>query len=90
MQGETITVETRKKTYTGAFGGMVGGKLKVGLDLVPIVDLSQDILDRANPELMMKRQQDFIKANYYAPKKRFDYINKKKLNEKNPATQNEN
>jgi hypothetical protein len=69
---------------------MVGGKLKVGLDFVPTVDLSQDIIDRANPDLMIKRQQDFIRENYTAPKKEFDLINKKKLGEKYQATQNEN
>ena len=71
-EGETITVQTRRKSYTGAFGGMVGGKLKVGVELVPTVDLSQEILDRAKPDLMMKRQQDFIMANYYIPKKEFE------------------
>ena len=71
-QGEPITVETRKKTYTGAFGGMVGGKLKVGTDFVPTVDLSQDILDKANSDLMMKKQQDYLKENYYTPKKEFE------------------
>jgi hypothetical protein len=69
---------------------MVGGKLKVGLDFVPIVDLSQDILDRANPDLMIKRQQDFIRENYITPKREFDLINKKKLGDKYPATQKEN
>jgi hypothetical protein len=68
-QGEIITVETRRKTYTGAFGGMAGGKLKVGLDLVPTIDLSEDITERADPELMLKKKQDFIKRNYYIPKR---------------------
>ena len=85
-----ITVETKRKVYTGAFGGMVGGKLKVGLDFVPIVDVSQDILDRANPDFMIKRQQDFIRENYITPKREFDLINKKKLGDKYPATQKEN
>lgn len=68
-EGEIITVETRRKAYTGAFGGMVGGKLKIGQDLVPTIDLPQEIIDRANPDLMLKRQQDFVKENYYIPKR---------------------
>jgi hypothetical protein len=68
-EGGIITVETRRKAYTGAFGGMVGGKLKVGQDFVPTVDLSPDIIDRANPDLMLKKQQDFLKDNYYIPKR---------------------
>lgn len=68
-EGETITVETRRKVYTGAFGGMVGGKLKIGQDLVPTIDLPQDIIDRANPDLMLKKQQDFLKENYFVPKR---------------------
>lgn len=68
-EGETITVETRRKSYTGAFGGMAGGKMKIGLDLVPTIDLAQDIIDRANPDLMLKKQQDFLKDNYYIPKR---------------------
>lgn len=68
-EGEIITVETRRKVYTGAFGGMVGGKLKVGHDLVPTIDLPQDLIDKAKPDLMLKKQQDFLKDNYFAPKR---------------------
>jgi hypothetical protein len=67
--GEIITVATRRKVYTGAFGGMMGGKLKVGMELVPTIDLSQDVMDKSNPDLMLKKQQDFIKENYYIPKR---------------------
>jgi hypothetical protein len=48
---------------------MLGGKLKVGVELVPTIDLSQDVMDKSNPDLMLKKQQDFIKENYYIPKR---------------------
>jgi hypothetical protein len=72
--GETITVQTRRKSYTGAFGGIVGEKIKVGFDFVPTIDLSQDILDKANTDLMMRKQQDYLKENYSTPKKEFEML----------------
>ena len=88
-KGEFITVETRQKTYTGAFGGLSDDKIMVGLDFVPTSNISQDILDRINPELMIFQKQQYIKNNYFEPKKvaeesykksQDDYVKEQKAN----------
>lgn len=66
--GETITVATRIKVYTGPFGGMRDGKLVVGNKLVPTIDLTQETMDRANPEIIAEKRREFLKKNYYDPK----------------------
>ncbi len=66
--GETVTVATRIKVYTGAFGGMKDGKMLVGNKLVPTIDLSQETMDRANPEIVAEKRRDFLKRSYYEPK----------------------
>ena len=63
--GEIITVATRVKIYTGPFGGMREGKMLVGNNLVPTIDLMQETLDKANPEVISEKRRAYLKKNYY-------------------------
>ena len=64
-KGDVITVKTRVRSYTGKFAGMYGNRIKVGHYWVPTIDLSKELLERMNPELVKKNRIDYVQKNYY-------------------------
>jgi hypothetical protein len=63
--GETISVVTRRKSYVGAFGGMVDGKMLVGNQLIPTIDLTQENLDKANPKRIEELRREHLRIYFY-------------------------
>lgn len=82
-EGERITVSTSRRTYSGAYGGMVGGGLKIGVDVIPTIDLNNDFLDRFDSGKIDLKFKKYLQDNFYIPKNDFikkqmtDYKNKK-------------